>query len=443
MSKLPYFLTPDYYSAFLDTANLIFLQRLYFITCNIDSLIKRNSDVFHVGKKTVQRVVVYEKWCTPVYTLMLPSFSDDYICQSVKSGNRTGYQDYLNTPRENNDLSSVRINDNLSYTKEMIDVFFIHCNITYEPLAKALSEFILYPIDYEYSPYTALVAQSGNHSIGWPRPDFTIINRDTFGFGPWRVESSLFIDKSSADHCCNALNECVVRIKFQRTRPEFKEKYKQFTREAKRTIEVVKEYLKKIVKIADELTVVELKLNAEPFPGGGFNNDCSSQDLFEAALGYRKKFFKYLQNRDYFKDIKGLLWRLDYDVTKRQYFYIIHFFFYLLEDKQNKIADLNAEWNKITDNKGFIEYPENSNQSGYFLDNLDLTGATNKEGLIKHILAYYERDALGHVKTYGKKGVSFGKKAIVSVGSNNPKESMKKTKKLLSTKLNEWSGNGD
>lgn len=427
MSKLPYFLTPNYYPAFLDAANLIFLQRISLITCNIDSLIKRNSDVFHVGKKTVQRIVIQEKWRTPVYTLM-PLSSNDDIYQSIKSGNRTGYQDYLNTSVGNNDLSYVYINDNLFYTKEMIDVFFIHCNVTYEPLAKALSGYILYSIDYEYSPCIELVSQITNHSIGWSRPKFFISSQDAFGPKRLWVESSFFSDKPSADHCCNALNECVVRIKFQRTRPEFKEKYKQFTREAKRTVEVVKEYLKKIVKIADKLTVVELKLNAKLFFSDSFDANRSSQDLFEAALGYRKKFFKYLQNRDYFKDMNGLLWRLDYDVAKRQYFYVIHFFFYVLEDKQKKIADLSAEWKNITGNKGSMEYSENSNQPDYFLDDLDLTDVNIKERLIKHILAYYERDALGHVKTYGKKGVSFGKKAIVPLSAN---EMEKRKKKIL------------
>lgn len=51
MRKLPYYLTPEYYPAFLDQAMLTKLQNVYWLTNSIDNLVKRNSDIFHVGKK--------------------------------------------------------------------------------------------------------------------------------------------------------------------------------------------------------------------------------------------------------------------------------------------------------------------------------------------------------------------------------------------------------
>lgn len=253
----------------------------------------------------------------------------------------------------------------------------------------------------------------------------------------------MFVDKTKVNNCCDLLSVYTTQIRFLKTRTKFKEEYKQFIREAKRTVKVVKEYLKKITKLADEITVVELKLNAEEFSKEPFDSNRYQHDLFEDALDYRKKFLKYLQNQDYFNDIKGLIWRLDYDVSKQQYFYIFHIFFYILGDKHKKIMDIDYEWKKITNNKGSLEYLEGADQEGYFFDKLDLTNVENKERLIKSILAYYERDIFGHVRTHGKKGISFSKKVIVPVGHNNLKERLKESSKRFAAKAEEWLNQND
>lgn len=424
VSLLLYFLQKDYYSFYLNEKNIKILYDLFFIDKAIKQLIKGKDwqNIFTVKPIHVKKIIYRD--------------NDKFFVQYRPSS-------YTETDVQNDFIglwdSNIRLDSvegvllkqeqrvwlpcsntcNVQFRIEATTIYGIHCKNSFIILANIFKEKLELPYytvsHYHLLPYYQLIhfefvnRYSNLFSIFEPSTSLFELT----GFSKTRPCIGLIVNKQAALTFCHNLNKTMALLQFESNTPTMKSTYQKFIKDPKRNIQIVKTYVKQLIKSfkavnAEALGVIELKL-AIPELEGIFD-DMASCGSFNEAVTYRKEVIKFLQNQSYFDEIKGMLWRLDYDVFTGHYFYVFHLFGYKESKTRNQlIVDSLTEHQKqisIKDSHRVTDIP-------YLSYQLLLSNPVDSKLFINRILAHYERDLYGHVNSQGKKKMTFGKKAIV------------------------------
>lgn len=449
MSLLPYYFNEDNYSDYLDKNYLNDLIKIYQADQSIQLLAweKSRKDVFKVKPIKVKKVIFRKG----------DEFfaSRELSCWTEEDVQKNHFKNLLIMIENNKLIASDSLKneeqlwfkylptDGIEFTIEPIILYSIYCKNSYVGLINMFMEKPIFPYytvnHYHFSPYyqlinSELIRQYGSFFSVF-KPDITLFK--LIEFSKTGRNSNLILDKQNALSHCHKMNECMALLQFSSGRPEIIALYQRFIKDSKRNIKVVRSYVKQLIKLFSKaaikkLAVLELKLNVpEQMGNSGSEGMLASLDK---AIEYRKGLIKFLQNQHYFDAIKGMIWRLDYDLFAGQYFYVFHLFLYspLDEIEQLILKGLQKYHKSITEESvnDIIGIPHLSYH-------LLLNEKETHTVFINRILAHYERDMYGHVNTQGKKKVTFGKKTIVPISL---KDQLKKLKKQLQDHAEELLG---
>lgn len=443
MASSPYFLQKDYYSFYLNKENIKILYDLFFIDKAIKQLTEGKDwqNIFTVKPIHVKKVIYRKN--DKFFIQYRPSSYTEVDVQN----DFTGLWDLLENDRLDSFEGALLKEEqwvwlpcsNTSDTQfklETTTTYSIYCRDNFKILANILRKKLELPCytvsHYHLLPYYQLILfefinrNSNLFSIFEPSTSLFELT----GFSKTGIYSRLLVDKQVALATCHELNKVMALLQFESNTPTMKNTYQKFIKDPKRNIQIVKTYVKQLIKSfkavnAEALGVLELKL-AIPELEGIFD-DMASCGSFNEAVTYRKEVIKFLQNQSYFDEIKGMLWRLDYDVFTGHYFYVFHLFGYKESKTRNQlIVDSLTEHQKqisIKDSHRVTDIP-------YLSYQLLLSNPVDSKLFINRILAHYERDLYGHVNSQGKKKMTFGKKAIVPLTKGEMlKHNMKEAQK--------------